>query len=133
MQRIKQRRGGSINILEKGETANPQGRPKGSQNTATRMKKLFELKVKDINPLTKKEETFTGAELLDMALFKKALKGDVNAYREIMDRAEGKVVTTVQTNIEEDLAPRIKILFPTILELREMEENAGKELSAKKD
>ena len=133
MQRIKQRRGGSINILEKGETANPQGRPKGSQNTATRMKKLFELKVKDINPLTKKEETFTGAELLDMALFKKALKGDVNAYRKIMDRAEGKVVTTVQTNIEEDLAPRIKILFPTILELREMEENAGKELSAKKD
>ena len=100
MRKIKGKRGGSINVLEKGETANPQGRPKGSQNTATRMKRLFEMVVKDMNPFTGKEETFTGSELLDMALFKKALKGDVNAYREIIDRAEGKVSTPMEVTTD---------------------------------
>lgn len=118
MRTIKGKRGGYINLLEKGETANPRGRPKGHQNTATRMKKLFELVDTDKNPLTGKDEKFTGAELLDMALFKKALKGDVNAYREIMDRVEGKVSTPIDTTIN-DSAKQIKALFPTFEELTE--------------
>jgi hypothetical protein len=59
-------------------------------------KRLFTLVVKKQNPLTGMDEKFTGAELLDMALFEKALKGDVLAYREIMDRAEGKVSTQIE-------------------------------------
>jgi hypothetical protein len=119
MKKNQGRHGGTLQTPEKGDPSpNPAGKPKGTLNTATRMKRLFELVVERKNPLTGKKEIFTGAELLDMALFKKALKGDVNAYREIMDRVEGKVTTTINTN-EYDAAKQVKALFPTLKELRE--------------
>lgn len=84
---------GHENIIppKKGEVRNPKGRTPGVPNTKTRMKRLFQLVVKQQNPITGQEENFTGAEMLDMALFGKALSGDVNAYKEIIDRVEGKV------------------------------------------
>jgi len=64
------------------------------------MRRLFDLVVKKKNPITGKDEKFTGAEMLDMAIFARALKGDVIAYREIMDRVEGKVSQPLDMTME---------------------------------
>lgn len=75
---------------KKGEVRNPKGRPPGIPNAKTRYKRLLELTSKKANPVTGEIEEFTQLELMDMAVFNKALKGNLNAYREIMDRLEGR-------------------------------------------
>lgn len=79
------------NRFEKGESGNPNGRPKGAQTSSVRLRRLLEIEQKKPNPVTKKEEKFTTLELMDAAVIAKALKGDILAYREILDRFEGKV------------------------------------------
>lgn len=74
----------------KGVSGNPAGRPPGIPNAKTRYKRLLELVTKKANPVTGEMEEFTQLELMDMAVFSKALKGDLNAYKEIMDRLEGR-------------------------------------------
>lgn len=76
--------------FEKGVSGNPEGRPPGIPNSKTRYKRLLELVSKKTNPVTGEEEEFTQLELMDMAIFNKALKGDIRAYEQIMDRLEGK-------------------------------------------
>lgn len=73
-----------------GQSGNPNGRPKGIPNAKTRYRRLLELTQKKTNPVTGEIEEFTVAEQMDMKIFDKALKGDLQAYREIMDRLEGK-------------------------------------------
>jgi len=75
---------------KKGEVRNPNGRPKGLPNAKTRYKRLLELVTEKANPVTGEMEEFTQLELMDMAIFSKALKGDIRAYTEIIDRLEGK-------------------------------------------
>lgn len=75
----------------KGQSGNPNGRPKGAQTSSVRLRRLLEIEQKKPNPVTKKEEKFTTLELMDAAVIAKALKGDILAYREILDRFEGKV------------------------------------------
>lgn len=75
---------------KKGEVRNPNGRTAGIPNAKTRYKRLLELVTTKTNPVTGEEEEFTQIELMDIALFNKALKGDIRAYQEIMDRLEGK-------------------------------------------
>ena len=84
----------------KGATPGP-GHPKGVPNTKTRLKRLLEIVMTKQNPFTKETEGFSVAEQMDVALIAKALKGDVGAYREIMDRFEGKVTNTheVKTDV----------------------------------
>lgn len=74
-----------------GQSGNPAGKPKGTEHSSTRLKRLLEAVGKMKNPLTKREEEFTGLEMMDAAIIARAMKGDVAAYREILDRLEGKV------------------------------------------
>lgn len=82
----------------KGEVRNPKGKPKGTQNARTRYRRILELISKKTNPVTGLEEEFTQIELMDIAIFNKALRGDLGAYKEIMDRYEGKVTDKVEMN-----------------------------------
>lgn len=76
--------------FKKGESGNPNGRPKGVPNAATRMKRFLELEINGKNPITKEEEQFTVAELMDLKIIAKAMNGDLSAWEKINDRLEGK-------------------------------------------
>lgn len=106
---VEGRNGGKILRPDKGESMNPKGKPKGVLNSKTRLLRLLELvKVQD-NPLdpSLKSEKFSQIELMDAAMILKAQAGDVLAYREILDRLEGKV-----TQKSEMTGPDGKDLFP---------------------
>ena len=68
------------------ERINRNGRPRGTENSKKRLWRLFQLSQTVKNPVTKKMEEFTVLEQMDMALINKALKGDINAYKDILDR-----------------------------------------------
>lgn len=84
--------------FKKGQSGNRAGRPKGIPNAATRYKRLLSLVSKAPNPVTGELEEYTQAELMDVAIINKALKGDISAYKEIHDRLEGKAKEMVEMN-----------------------------------
>jgi hypothetical protein len=73
-----------------GQSGNPKGHPKGVPNSKTRLMRLLPLIQKIKNPITEEMEEFTVAEQMDMKMIYMALKGNIQAYREIIDRIEGK-------------------------------------------
>jgi hypothetical protein len=77
--------------FQPGESGNPSGRPKGSRNRSTLVREWLEVKQKERNPLTGKTEELEQQDLMTLALIKKAREGDVQAYRELMDSAHGKI------------------------------------------
>ena len=82
--------------FKKGESGNPNGRPKGVPNAATRMKRFLELEINGKNPITKEDEQFTVAELMDLKIIAKAMNGDLSAWEKINDRLEGKAKQTTE-------------------------------------
>jgi hypothetical protein len=84
---------------KKGEVRNPNGKPKGVQNSKTRLLRLLELVTKVRNPVTGEEEEFSIAEQLDMQIIAKARKGDLKAYEIILDRLEGKPKQSTEVEV----------------------------------
>jgi hypothetical protein len=94
--------------FKKGESGNPNGRPKGSRNRSTIARRWLEVNQKLKNPLTSEEETMSQEDLMTLALIKKAREGDVNAYKALMDSGYGAPVQQIeQTNIEQPLFPDV--------------------------
>jgi len=117
MRKVKGGKGGEIHLLEKGETANPNGRPKGVKNRSTILRKWLELNEKLKNPITGEIEQLTVEDAVILALISKARKGDVAAIREILDTNYGKI--TESLNIEtNELKKTVNDLFPE--ELKEL-------------
>ena len=77
--------------FQKGESGNPNGRPKGARNRSTLVREWLEVKQKAKNPITGQTEDLEQQDIMTLALIKKAREGDVQAYRELMDSAHGKV------------------------------------------
>jgi hypothetical protein len=88
----------NLKHFEKGNPGGP-GRPKGVQNSKTRLLRLLELVQKKKNPITGEEEDFTVLELMDMQMIAKALKGDQRAYQEVIDRLEGKAKQSTEVEV----------------------------------
>jgi len=90
---------------EKGESGNPNGRPKGTKNRSTIARKWLEVNQSLKNPLTGENETMSQEDLMTLALIKKARDGDTNAYKALMDSGYGAPVQQIeQTNTEIDLS-----------------------------
>jgi hypothetical protein len=93
---------------DKGESGNPNGRPKGAKNRSTIAKYWLEVNQKLKNPLTGAEETMSQEDLMTLALIKKAREGDVAAYKALMDSGYGAPVQQIeQHNIEIPLFPDV--------------------------
>jgi len=67
------------------------GRPKGSRNRSTIVREWLEATYKKVNPITGQNETLQIQDHLVISLIGKALKGDVQAFRELFDSGHGKV------------------------------------------
>lgn len=85
---------------KKGESGNPKGRPKGSRNRSTIVKEWLEAKEDTTNPITGEKQSLEQQDIMTLALIKKARKGDVQAYKELMDSAHGKL--TQHTDVTTD-------------------------------
>ena len=83
---------------KKGEVRNPKGRTVGSRNRSTIVKYWLSVPKKGRNPITEKVETLEIQDFTTLAQIGKALKGDTNAYRELMDSAYGKIESNVKLN-----------------------------------
>jgi hypothetical protein len=85
----------SLNNLipaKKGEVRNPKGKAKGTLNMSTIIRDVFSEEITDANgnPTIK-------AVLATKAIFDKATSGDVSAYKELVDRIEGKPFQKIYT------------------------------------
>jgi hypothetical protein len=91
---------------EKGESGNPNGRPKGSRNRSTIARQWLEVNQNLKNPLTGVNETMSQEDLMTLALIKKARDGDVSAYKALMDSGYGAPLQSIEnTIIEQPLFP----------------------------
>ena len=70
---------------------NPLGRPKGLRNRSTIVREWLEANYKKVNPITGQTETLQIQDHLVISLIGKALKGDVQAFRELFDSGHGKI------------------------------------------
>lgn len=101
--------GGTLKPFEKGESGNPNGRPKGAKNRSTIARYWLEVNQNLKNPLTGESETMSQEDLMTLALIKKAREGDVNAYKALMDSGYGAPIQQVeQTIIEQPLFPDVQ-------------------------
>jgi Family of unknown function (DUF5681) len=89
----------NLKPFPKGVSGNPAGKPKGTEHSKTRLKRILDLVQKKKNPITGQEEEFTVLELMDMQMIAKALRGDQKAYQEVIDRLEGKPKQTSEVEV----------------------------------
>jgi hypothetical protein len=100
-------RGGTLIIIEKGQSGNPKGRTPGSKNRRTILKNWLETPIKLENPETKEIVSCTLEDRVVLALIKKALSGDVPAIKEIHDVLYRKIKETIEFQKEQPLFPDV--------------------------
>lgn len=101
----------NLKPFKKGQSGNPSGRPKGSLNRSTIARKWLDTHNDSINPITQVTEQLTQEDLMTLALIKKANKGDVQAYKQLMDSAYGKATASVDINSSEGISVDFKELM----------------------
>ena len=93
---------------DKGQSGNPNGRPKGAKGRATIARYWLEVNQNLKNPITGEQENMSQEDLITLAIIKKARDGDVNAYKALMDSGYGAPLQQIeQTNIEQPLFPDV--------------------------
>lgn len=102
--------------FEPGKSGNPNGRPKGVQNTSTRLERFLNATKRGKHPTTGEEDEFTVAELMDLQQIAKALKGDTAAWEKILDRLEGKPAQSVKMDVNQQQQAKIKLPDGTEIE-----------------
>jgi len=80
----------NLKPFKKGQSGNPNGRPKGTRNRSTIARKWLNVKSKAMNPISQEEEDMNQEDLITLALIKKARQGDVSASKALLDSAYGQ-------------------------------------------
>ena len=74
-----------------GQSGNPAGRKKGQSTLKAILRRMVYTKVDAYDFLQKRPRWMSVQEAMVLALIRKALHGDVRAFKEIIDRLEGPV------------------------------------------
>ena len=93
----------NLKPMQPGETRNPNGRPKGSKNRSTIARKWLEVMQDAKNPITGELEKLSQEDLMTLAIIHKARKGDVNAYKQLMDSAFGMPTQQIDVTTEKPI------------------------------
>lgn len=76
------------------------GRPRGSRNRSTVVREILQIANWGRNPLTGMQEKLSQEYRVTLAILAKALKGDVNAYKALMDNAYKPHAQEIETKIQ---------------------------------
>ena len=82
--------------FKKGQSGNPNGRPKGRRNRATIAREWLEVEQNVTNPITGQKETLQQQDLITLAQIKAAREGSTQAFNALMDSAYGKIEQTIE-------------------------------------
>jgi hypothetical protein len=85
---------------DKDPRRNLKGRPKGSPNSATVIRKWLETKGKLVNPVTGELAVMSRYDQVVLAQIARAIKEDTAAFSALMDRMEGKPMQRIEAEIE---------------------------------
>ena len=99
------------NTFKPGVSGNPKGYPKGRPNAKTVISYWLGQTETVENPLTKALETMSQLDVITLKLLEQARKGNIAAYRELVDRTEGKPVQSTKLLDANDKALEITIGF----------------------
>lgn len=91
----------NLKPIKPGEVRNPKGKPKGTKNRSTIARKWLEATDKIKNPLTGKVEELSQEDIMTLALIRKARRGNVSAYKELMDSSWGKATQNIQQVVQQ--------------------------------
>jgi hypothetical protein len=86
-----------------GNNANHNGRPKGSKNRSTIARKWLEVMQESKNPITGELEKLSQEDLITLAMIHKARKGDVGAYKQLMDSGFGMPTQQIDVTTEKPI------------------------------
>ena len=91
-------------LWKKGQSGNPKGRPKGSKNRSTILKKIADIRTKGIDPVSGEEVWMTNEYRMAMAVIEKTIaKGDHQALNMILDNIYGKQKDSVDIHTSEEV------------------------------
>lgn len=86
---------------KKGQSGNPNGRPKGARNRSTIAKKWFKVMKTSRNPINGLEESLSMEDWITVMQFHKGItKSDTAAYRALMDSAYGQPKESVDVSTD---------------------------------
>lgn len=97
----------NLKSFKKGESGNPNGRPVGSLNRSTIVKRWLEATENAKNPITGDDEKMSQEDIITLALIKKARKGDTQAYKALMDSGYGAPKQEIDNKNTDVTAPQI--------------------------
>lgn len=93
---------------KKGEVRNPNGRPKGSKNRSTIIRRWLEAIDKGKNPISGEMENMSVEDKMTLSILAKALNGDTSAYKALMDSAYGAPKQEIEETSTQEVITRIK-------------------------
>jgi IS30 family transposase len=102
------RNGGTLTRPDKGETMNPNGRPKGARSLSTILKEMLSEEIEIIVDGVKTKKEFQ--DVIIRRLLKSANDGNLQAIKEIFDRIEGKPRESVTIDAGVELIVSRKIV-----------------------
>lgn len=88
----------NLKPAQPGEVRNPSGKPEGTKDRATVIRKWVETPAEVTNPVTKAKERGTVEDLIVIAQVSQAVKGNTAAFKELMDSIYGRLTEKLQVN-----------------------------------